>query len=199
MPESTLKERQRKLREEHILDVARELLPRVGYEAMSMEELASEAGISKATLYQHFASKEELAVQVIVRMRRHGEERMRSMDPTLPAITRLEQMLRRGLERRVGIWGAGESMLPLNLRRHPEYQAQQERMMVYLHALIEQAKSEGDAVPDLDTSVVAHTFSQLFQMDYSTLAQGGDEERQRLSETLTRLMFEGLRARRPCL
>ena len=71
--------------------------------------------------------------------------------------------------------------------------------MSYLHALIEQAKAEGDVAPDLATSVVAHTFSQLFQMDYSALAQGGDEERQRLSENLTRLMFDGLRARKPGL
>lgn len=54
------------LRDE-ILDAARALISEKGYSAMSMDELALQVGISKPTLYSHFATKEDLVVAAAVR------------------------------------------------------------------------------------------------------------------------------------
>lgn len=43
-----------------ILDAARELFLRDGFSATSMDAVAKVAGVSKATVYAHFSSKEEL-------------------------------------------------------------------------------------------------------------------------------------------
>ena len=64
----SLKERQRKLREDAILDGAATLMDTKGFTAMTMDDVANEVGISKATLYQHFPSKGDLAVNVAVRV-----------------------------------------------------------------------------------------------------------------------------------
>jgi len=40
-----------------ILDAAERLLARYGYRKMTMDDLASEAGIGKGTTYLHFPSK----------------------------------------------------------------------------------------------------------------------------------------------
>src|SRR4028118_2171798 len=98
MSRLTLRQRQRQLREDAILDAAHELMVSQGYAEMSMDDLAAQVGISKATLYQHFASKEELAVNVIVRGMRQGEEFIANLDPAVPAIQRLEQVMRNGIE-----------------------------------------------------------------------------------------------------
>ncbi|MFL5699301.1 MAG: helix-turn-helix domain-containing protein, partial [Ktedonobacteraceae bacterium] len=56
----TLKERQRQEREALILQAAEEVLIEKGYHEMSMDEIAARVGISKGTVYLHFASKEDL-------------------------------------------------------------------------------------------------------------------------------------------
>lgn len=50
-----------------ILDAARQLFLRDGYAATSTDSVAREAGVSKATLYAHFGSKDELFVAVVTR------------------------------------------------------------------------------------------------------------------------------------
>jgi AcrR family transcriptional regulator len=56
----SFRERQRAFREREILRAARSALADRGCRALTMAELAGRLGMSKATLYQHFASREEL-------------------------------------------------------------------------------------------------------------------------------------------
>ncbi|RME88131.1 MAG: TetR/AcrR family transcriptional regulator [Anaerolineae bacterium] len=50
----------------HILHKATELFVRRGYHGISMRELAEHVGVSKAGLYYHFKSKEELFLAILV-------------------------------------------------------------------------------------------------------------------------------------
>lgn len=43
-----------------ILDAAKQLFPRSGFEGTSMDAIAAEAGVSKLTVYSHFTDKEAL-------------------------------------------------------------------------------------------------------------------------------------------
>jgi AcrR family transcriptional regulator len=63
----SLRERRKQLLREEILETAQMLIAEHGYAAMSMDELAAQAGISKPTLYGHFSSKEEVAGEMIIR------------------------------------------------------------------------------------------------------------------------------------
>ena len=47
-------------RREQILDVAREVFGRAGFDGASMNDVADAAGVTKPVLYQHFDSKREL-------------------------------------------------------------------------------------------------------------------------------------------
>jgi AcrR family transcriptional regulator len=49
-----------------ILREARRLFTAQGYAAVSMQQIADSAGVNKATLYHHFADKEDLFVSVMV-------------------------------------------------------------------------------------------------------------------------------------
>lgn len=64
---SSLKERQRQEREQLILRAAEAVLIEQGYDAMSMEDVASRVGISRAAIYLHFPSKEDLVFALLER------------------------------------------------------------------------------------------------------------------------------------
>jgi AcrR family transcriptional regulator len=54
-------------RREQLLDIALEVFAHNGYHETSMNALATEAGVTKPVLYQHFASKHELFARVLAR------------------------------------------------------------------------------------------------------------------------------------
>ncbi len=54
------RERQKLQREQRIIAAARRLFDRKGYASTSMEEVADRAGLAVGTLYNYFASKDEL-------------------------------------------------------------------------------------------------------------------------------------------
>ena len=64
---TSLRERRQQLLREEILEAARALLSEKGYVAMSMDELAAQVGISKPTLYSHFATKDDIVIKTVVR------------------------------------------------------------------------------------------------------------------------------------
>jgi len=50
-----------------ILEVAERIFFQFGYSNTSMEEIANECGMSKKTIYKHFASKEEVLMECVKR------------------------------------------------------------------------------------------------------------------------------------
>ncbi|HVU70305.1 MAG TPA: TetR/AcrR family transcriptional regulator [Ktedonobacteraceae bacterium] len=63
----SLKERQRREREQLILQAAEEAFRTRGYYDTSMEEIAARVGIAKGTVYLHFSCKEALVVALFTR------------------------------------------------------------------------------------------------------------------------------------
>ena len=55
-------------RRQQLLDISLRVFARDGYHETSMNALASEAGVTKPVLYQHFASKHNLVVEVLNRV-----------------------------------------------------------------------------------------------------------------------------------
>jgi len=59
-----------------ILDAALAVFSQRGYYAASIDDIASEAGVSKALIYEHFASKKELYADLIARNARELNQRV---------------------------------------------------------------------------------------------------------------------------
>ena len=59
-----------------ILDAALAVFSQRGYHAASIDDIASEAGVSKALIYEHFASKKELYADLIARNARELNQRV---------------------------------------------------------------------------------------------------------------------------
>lgn len=57
-----------RVREEAIVSSVNRLLAEKGFDSMTVDEVAADVGIAKASLYKHFASKEALAAAAMVRV-----------------------------------------------------------------------------------------------------------------------------------
>ena len=54
-------------RREQLVDVGRKLFAEKGFEAVTIEEIASKAGVSKPVVYEHFGSKDGLYAVIVDR------------------------------------------------------------------------------------------------------------------------------------
>lgn len=93
------KEKEKVARIEGILSAAKRVFSHKGYEATTMEDIASEAGFGKASLYFYFRGKEEVFLNLI----KDGLERQRNllkevMSSKLSSVEKLEAVLSKFFE-----------------------------------------------------------------------------------------------------
>ncbi|MFP1642945.1 TetR/AcrR family transcriptional regulator [Pontitalea aquivivens] len=80
---------------DQVLDGARTIFLRDGFEGASVDDIAREAGVSKATLYSYFPDKRLLFMEVAkTECRRQADAAVELIDPALPP----EQVLRAAAE-----------------------------------------------------------------------------------------------------
>jgi TetR/AcrR family transcriptional regulator, regulator of autoinduction and epiphytic fitness len=77
-------------REEAIIDVVNRMLADKGFDAMTVDEVANEVGVAKASLYKHFPSKEDLAAAAMVRMMQRAHDFLGTVSPKLAAVDKLK-------------------------------------------------------------------------------------------------------------
>jgi AcrR family transcriptional regulator len=83
---------------ESILDAAAELLAEVGYQRMTIDEVARKANLGKGTIYLYFESKQDLALSIVDRINVRLRQRLRDI---LEGGGSAEDRLRRMLHERV--------------------------------------------------------------------------------------------------
>src|SRR5579871_5338427 len=64
---------------ERILDVALELFIQQGFDGTSLREIAEQLGVTKAALYYHFESKEDILMALHMRLHEFGREAVQAM------------------------------------------------------------------------------------------------------------------------
>jgi AcrR family transcriptional regulator len=62
-----------------ILDAAKDLMERYGYKKMTIDDIAREAGIGKATIYGYFARKQDVALAVVDSYHRSLQDKWREI------------------------------------------------------------------------------------------------------------------------
>jgi AcrR family transcriptional regulator len=82
-------------RRQAILDAALGQFMRYGFRRTSMEDIARETGVSRASLYQHFRNKEEIFRSLAERLH---EQTLESVEAALKAEGRLSDRVRGALE-----------------------------------------------------------------------------------------------------
>lgn len=193
----SFKQQQLIVREDAIVDAVNGLLARKGYELMTMDEVAAEVGIAKASLYKHFPSKEALAAAAMIRLLENTLSHVRSLTVSMPAIARLRAILQWALEVRMQ---GGLPTLPAQntslreaLVKNMRYVGKVLDLNELLGDLIEQAKKDGAIRADLPTEVVLFTiYARSCDPSVDYLKMMGQHSDRQIVDFLLLTCFDGL-------
>lgn len=163
MAKLSFKEQILRVREDAIIASVNRLLADKGYDLMTVDEVAAEVGIAKASLYKHFPSKETLAAAAMVRLLQKAlafVEQQAAL-AELSAFEKLRAVTRWLLE----IQLAGEmptlpaqnSSLRAALMADRRYMDALMLASDHLGTWIVQAQTEGDIDPQFPPEVVLYT------------------------------------------
>ena len=199
MAKTSFREQMLRAREDAIVSSVNRLLAEKGFEAMTVDEVAADVGIAKASLYKHFTSKEELAAAAMIRVLERAlafTEKL-SADESLCPISRLEAVARWTLE--VQLAGempslpAQNSTLRNALMANRGYLDRLFEVSDRLGAWITAAQADGEIDRQLPAEVVLYTlFARACDPVLGLLKAGGQHSDEQIVDWLLRTCFRGL-------
>ena len=199
-PKISFKEQMHQARENAILQSTCRLLGEKAFDAMTMDDVANDVGIAKASLYKHFASKEELCCTAMVQILERVQAYLQSLPDTMEPVDKLRALVRWSLERLIS------DEMPLLPSRNSSLRAVLMANKQYLDGLITvsdqighwitEAQAQGRINPTLPPLVVLYTlYARACDPVVSFLKEGGQYADAEIVELVSRTCFDGLNAR----
>jgi AcrR family transcriptional regulator len=196
-PKLSFKQQQLIVRENAIVDATNNLLAKKGFEMMTMDEVAAEVGIAKASLYKHFPSKEALAAAAMIRLLENTLAFVRGLSSEQAPLDQLKSVLQWALEIRMK---GGLPTLPTEntslretLLNNTRYISRLMDLNELMGQMIERAKSDGAIRKDLPTEVVLFTiYARSCDPTLDYLRMGDQYTEDQVIEFLMSTCFDGL-------
>ncbi|GLS16447.1 hypothetical protein GCM10007935_38870 [Hydrogenophaga electricum] len=206
----SIREQIQRVRVEAIVASVNRLLATKGYDAMTVDEVAAEAGLAKASLYKLFPSKEELAgaamVGVLDRalafvdgLRAQAAEAAASGQPLraidqLQAVTRWAMLTQ--LEGEMPSLPAQNSSLSASLQANEAYMDRLIALSNRLSTWITEAQTRGQLNPGLPPDLVLYTlFARACDPVVALLKDSGQYTPAQIVDWVTSTTFDGLGGR----
>ncbi|MCX7660639.1 MAG: TetR/AcrR family transcriptional regulator [Caldimonas manganoxidans] len=200
MARMSFKEQVLRAREDAIVSSVNRLLAEKGFEMMTVDEVAADVGIAKASLYKHFTSKEELAAAAMIRVLQRALDFTATLeaDAHLAPIDKLRATARWTMEVQL----AGEmpslpsqnSSLRQALIANRQYMDRLMALSERLGAWIVAAQAGGQINPALPPEVVLYTlYARACDPVLGFLKAGGQYSDAQIIDTLLSTCFDGLR------
>ena len=196
----SFKQQMLQAREVAIVQTVNRLLAEKGFEAMTVDEVAAQVGIAKASLYKHFSSKEELAAAAMVGVMRRAQDYISARPATDTPLQNLRAVVRWTLEVKL----AGDmpslpsqnSSLRATLMANKDYMDGLMEVSDRLGAWIEAAQAAGELNPALPAIAILYTFfARACDPVLEFLKMGGLYQDAQIIELVLSTCFEGLNAR----
>jgi TetR/AcrR family transcriptional regulator of autoinduction and epiphytic fitness len=189
-------------REDALVTAVNRRLAEKGFESMTVDEIAADVGIAKASLYKHFDSKESLAAAARVRVldRALAFLDQRTALSGVSALEQLKSCVRWMLEQQL----AGEmpslpsqnSTLRAALLQNREYLDRVLDVSERLGAWITTAQAGGQIASSLPPEAVLYTlYARACDPVLGLLRAGGNLSDEQLIEVVLKTCFDGLVAR----
>jgi AcrR family transcriptional regulator len=196
----SFKQQMLKAREEAIVQTVNRLLAEKGFEAMTVDEVAAQVGIAKASLYKHFSSKEELAAAAMVLVMRRAQAFISGLSDEAPALDKLKAVVKWTLEVKL----AGDmpslpsqnSTLRATLIANKDYMDGLMEVSDRLGGWIESAQAKGQLNPELPAIAILYTFfARACDPVLEFLKMGGLYQDAQIVEMVLGTCFEGINTR----
>lgn len=160
-PKTSFRSQMLLAREQAIIQTVNRLLAEKGFEAMTVDQVAEEVGIAKASLYKHFASKEDLAAAAMAHLMAQAQAFLDGLAPDLSAIDKLrttvEWTMRLKLDGSMPTLPSQNSSLRAALMVHKAYMDGLMDVSDRLGAWIEEAQAQGALNPQIPAIAVLYT------------------------------------------
>ena len=160
-PKASFRSQMLLARERAIIQAVNRLLAEKGFEAMTVDQVAEEVGIAKASLYKHFASKEDLAAAAMAELVAQAQAFLDGLAPALSAIDKLrttvEWTMRLKLDGNMPTLPSQNSSLRAALMVHKAYMHGLMDVSDRLGAWIEEAQQQGVLNPQIPAIAVLYT------------------------------------------
>jgi AcrR family transcriptional regulator len=154
----SLRERRRQMLRDEILQAARELAVEKGTITYSMDELAARVGISKPTLYSHFATKEDLivaaAAQSMQQILHVIETQLFDQTPLQSLLLLMRTAIQMLFEEGVTVYRPMSPEIIKLIHSNPETFAYVQRIDDTISNLIREGIEQGEIDPKLDPPTV---------------------------------------------
>ena len=204
MVRKSFKEQVLLAREEAIVTAANRLLAEKGFDAMTVDAVAAEVGIAKASLYKHFSSKEALAAAAMIRVLDRALLQIDALraDPSADEIDQLKALTRWTLQVQL----AGEmpslptqnSALRTALMSNRPYLDRLMQLSERLGEWIAAGQRSGRLDPGLPAEVILYTmFARACDPVLGVLKASANFSDEQIVEMLLSTCFDGLQGRRP--
>jgi len=204
---SSIKEQIQRVREQAIVAAVNRLLATKGYDAMTVDEVAAEAGMAKASLYKLFTSKEELAGAAMVgvldralafvdSLRDTAAQAAEAGTPVRP----LDQLkavtcwaMQTQLEGEMPSLPAQNSNLSASLQSNDAYMDRLIALSNRLSIWITEAQTSGQLQPALPAELVLYTlFARACDPVVALLKESGQYTHAQIIDWVTSTTFDGL-------
>ncbi len=199
-PKKSFKVQMLAARETAIIQSVNRLLAEKGFDAMTVDEVAAEVGIAKASLYKHFTSKEELACAAMVTAMRRAQEVIQSTDPQLAPLDKIKAMTRWTMTLKLqGLMPSlpsQNSSLRATLMASKDYMDGLMEVSDALGSWIEEAQAQGQINKALPAVAVLYTlFARACDPVLEFLKMGEQHTDEQILDLVMSTCFEGLNAR----
>lgn len=197
---TSFKQQMLKAREEAIVQTVNRLLAEKGFEAMTVDEVAAQVGIAKASLYKHFSSKEELAAAAMVLVMRRAQAFINDLPEEAPALDKLKAVVKWTLEVKL----AGDmpslpsqnSTLRATLIANKDYMDGLMEVSDRLGGWIESAQAAGQLNPALPAIAILYTFfARACDPVLEFLKMGGLYQDEQIVQMVLSTCFDGVNIR----
>ena len=199
-PKKSFKIQMLAARETAIIQSVNRLLAEKGFDAMTVDEVAAEVGIAKASLYKHFTSKEELACAAMVMAMRKAQEFIQSVPADLASLDKLKAVTRWTMTLKLqGLMPSlpsQNSSLRATLMASKDYMDGLMEVSDALGAWIEEAQGQGRLNPSLPAVAVLYTlFARACDPVLEFLKMGEQHTDEQILDLVMSTCFDGLNAR----
>jgi AcrR family transcriptional regulator len=193
----SFKQQQLQFRENAILDAVNRLLAQKGFDLMTMDEVAADVGIAKASLYKHFQSKEQLAAASMTRLLEHAIGLTQRMPEHQNPIDKLKAVMRWAVTEHLGgtmpLLPSTRSSIQQALLGHPPYIERLGTLTEQLGEWIEQAQAARTLSASLPGEVILYTiYARSCDPVADFLKMGGAFSDQDIVDLVIHTTFEGL-------
>jgi len=199
-PKKSFKVQMLAARETAIIQSVNRLLAEKGFDAMTVDEVAAEVGIAKASLYKHFTSKEELACAAMVTAMRRAQEVIQSTDASLPPLDKIKAVTRWTMTLKLqGLMPSlpsQNSSLRATLMGSKDYMDGLMEVSDALGGWIEEAQAQGQINKALPAVAVLYTlFARACDPVLEFLKMGEQHTDEQILDLVMSTCFDGLNAR----